>query len=757
MAAYLAVVSGAPAARLILDAPGSFIAGRAPECALILSHVEVSRQHCCFHWDGEHCTVEELGSRRGTQLNGKPLEEKTELKPGDRVSVGPVELELRLGTPAGSEMREAPSSNGRNPMFVQGAPADRIEPPIGDEWIIGRNQDCHVVLPNPGVSRQHASVRMLPGSGCLVTDLRSTGGSFVNGHRFESQQLTVGDRLQIGPYDFQYDGRALFRTVARGSSIVAEHVVQRGTGGVILLNDLTLAIGASQFAGILGPSGAGKSTLLHTLAGLQPPANGRVLVDGDDVYTSKTHAFGLVPQEDIVHRELTILQALQFAARLRLPATTPHSEVQKLIVQTMEHLGLKAIGGRRIARLSGGQRKRVNVAVELLARPAILFLDEPSSGLDPATEFQLMEVLRALTNTGCTVICTTHVMENAYLMDQLAVVTGGCLAFSGTAQEARRYFRVEKLHALYDRLQEQPAAEWKKQYEELHPPAETLQPAAPVAHRRPKLQKRAPALPVLLHRQWAIQSSDWRNFVILATQPLIIAVLVAWASSDQSLALFFAYVATLWFGCSNGAQEIVKEVPIYQRERLIGVNAHAWLGSKFLFLFATTSLQALLLYGALFTCLGWNKLEGDPGFQIISLLGASAVAVGIGCAISSMAKTVMQAVLIVPLVLIPQILLSGHPVPAMDMKQPVYTVARVIPAFASQTLMDQSFLWKKKITHDTLSDHWTSFRNISRQIHLHTGEVYTETEPSNLAMTTHVIWTVVCYILAWLGLRKKEH
>ena len=145
----------------------------------------------------------------------------------------------------------------------------------------------------------------------------------------------------------------------------------------------------------------------------------------------------------------------------------------------MDELGLRDHAGQSIARLSGGQRKRVSVAVELLARPAVLFLDEPSSGLDPATESQLMEVLRELTNTGCTVVCTTHVMENAYLMDELIIITGGCLAFLGTAQEAREYFGVTRLHALYQRLLERPAAEWKKDLEEKRPPPDPHEVRAP--------------------------------------------------------------------------------------------------------------------------------------------------------------------------------------------------------------------------------------------------------------------------------------
>ena len=200
---------------------------------------------------------------------------------------------------------------------------------------------------------------------------------------------------------------------------------------------------------------------------MRAPERGAVFVDGEDIYSGHDpRSFGFVPQEDIVHPELTVSEALRFSARLRLPAHTPPLEIQKLILQTIDQLGLRAHAAKSISQLSGGQRKRVSVGVELLARPSILFLDEPSSGLDPATEFQLMELLRDLADTGCTIVCTTHVMENAYLMDQLIVLVGGCLAFQGSAQSAREYFGVPKLTALYDRLGEQPPKHWQAAFVE---------------------------------------------------------------------------------------------------------------------------------------------------------------------------------------------------------------------------------------------------------------------------------------------------
>lgn len=757
MAAYLAITAGFPSQTLRLEEPGAFVVGRAPDCAFTIVHPEISRYHCQFGWDGRMCTLEDLGSRRGTRLNGEVVDARAEVRPGDKVGIGPITIEFGLGDPPARQPEEPPRPNaGATRIFILGKVADRIAPEEGQELSIGRDPKCEVVLNHPGVSRRHATIRSLPKGGCVVTDLHSTAGSFVNGHRFDSHELTVGDRLQIGPFTFQYDGQVLIRIGATpGAGIQANCLTQNGHSPSPILDDVSFEIRPSQFTGILGPSGAGKSTLLNTLAGLRAPAKGRVIVDGQDLYgDDNAETFGLVPQEDIVHRELTVSQALRFAAKLRLPASTPSVEIQKLILQTMDQLGVRDQADKRIARLSGGQRKRVCVAVELLAKPAALFLDEPSSGLDPASEFQLMEVLRELTNTGCTVVCTTHVMENAYLMDELVVLCGGCLVFLGTAQETREYFGVSRLHALYDRLQDKPAKAWKEQYQAKHPTS--IPDDEPLSGRLQMGSRRRPpfALPILLERQWAILAADWRNFVILVGQPVVIAVLVAWVTNDQSLAFFFAYVATLWFGCSNAAQEIVKELPIHRRERLVGIGTHSYLGSKFLFLSVITSLQALILYGCLLA--SQNGTDGTPIWQIVGLLGTATAAVGIGFAISALARSVMQAVLIVPLVLIPLILFSGQPIPANEMKPAVYVVAYPMPTFAAQTLMDASFLWEQTIGRDTLSDHWASFRNLNRSGDLHTGQVFESTRPMVFAIATHIIWTAVMYLVAWSGLRRQE-
>ena len=752
MSAHLVIVSGLPEKAFPLT-EGTWIAGRATTADLELNHVEVSRQHCRFAWDGKSCTIEDLGSVRGTRVNDTRIKERTTLRPGDRVSIGPIVIEFGLGDTPSAVREERPKEADEPPkMLVHGQPSERIE--VDRELQIGRDPELEVVLNNPAVSRRHAKVAPLANGGCIVTDLHSTAGSFVNGHRFDTHELTVGDRLQIGPFCFQFDGHALNRVANASGGTIRTHGVFLRAKTFTILDDVSIHIPSSRFVGIIGPSGAGKSSVLRVISGMGAPSAGSVFVDSVDIYaTREPRSFGFVPQDDIVHTELTVVEALRFSARLRLPATTPRHELQKLILQTMDQLGLRDHSMKPISRLSGGQRKRVSVGAELLAKPSILFLDEPSSGLDPATEFKLMEVLRDLADTGCTIVCTTHVMENAFLMDQLIIMVGGCLAFQGPAAEARTYFGVTKLTALYDQLEARTPKHWQETFHErTHsgPPGDE----STVVRRRVQPLRRAFALPILLERQWAILRSDWRNFIILLGQPLVIAALVCWVTNERDQVMFFAYVSTLWFGCSNAAQRIVEELAIYKRERLVGVSTHAYLASKFIFLTGITTVQAIILYVAAILFEGGR--DGSVAWQLAALLGTAVAAVGMGSAISAFARTAMQAVMIVPLLIIPMIIFSGYTVRPTSMTDAVLRVSKLTPTFSAQTVFDTSFLWQRELGGELMSDHGQSLRNLDPDREIERGAIFNKSRPAWLALLGHFLWLVCTYGISWGALRLRE-
>jgi ABC transport system ATP-binding/permease protein len=631
-----------------------------------------------------------------------------------------------------------------------GTPATSGLAPIAlrDGLIVGRGADAGAILPDASVSRRHAVLRRTE-SGWRVEDLGSRSGSFLNGRLFKAEELVFGDLLRIGPFSLRFDGRFLQETAGTTGARLDARELKKSALGVSILSGVSLSVTPCQFVGVIGPSGAGKSTLLDALCALRPADSGSVMIDGADLYANYEalrEELGYVPQDDIVPLELSIEQALFFSARLRLPRGTPAAEMRKLVWHTMRLLGLEERARTPVGKLSGGQRKRVSVGAELLCRPRLMFLDEPTSGLDPAAEFRLMESLRHLAVTGCTILCTTHVMGNAFLFDRLAVMCGGRLVFFGEPANALEYFGVERLTLLYDSLSGQPAADWPA-HREGPLPLET-------ARVFPRRHKRSAALPILLLRQWAIFRADWKNLLLVLGQPVFIGLLVTWVSKERPLVLFFAYIATLWFGCGNAAQEIVKELPMFRRERLIGLGRHGYLLAKFLSLARITVVQSLLLYGVMQLCTG--GIGGAVGWQLPGLVLAACAAVGIGLAISAWAKSVLQAVMIVPLILIPQILFSGFMPPAGDMKAGPYFVSRLMPSAAVQSVMDTSLFWQKKISGSMRVDYPSAFSNLNRDKSLKNGQVYANAKPAWWGLGTLAAWAAGAYWAAWLALRGKE-
>ena len=755
MEVSISILAGLPQRSEVLRSE-SCVVGRAAEVDLVLSHPEVSRRHCRIFFENGTWCIEDLRSQRGTVVNGNTITGRTTLNTGDQVQLGPVTFAFGSGTNESGQLPAPEPVAAVAAVLFRGTPASEI--PLGSQLIFGRGDEVDVLLNDPVVSRRHAMVET-GDNGYRILDLHSKSGSFVNGRRFDEHDLVIGDQIQVGPFYFAYDGRRLTRLLRLAvGRVVGRALTRRGENG-LLLNRAGFIAEPGQFIGILGPSGAGKTTLLNALSGLRPADSGSVRFDRTDLYNNLSQLrslFGYVPQDDIVHTELTVAEALTFAARLRLPQGTPTPEIVKLVDHTIASLGLADRSKLKIGRLSGGQRKRVSVGVELLCRPPILFLDEPTSGLDPLAEFKLMELLRGLADTGCTVICTTHVMENVYLMDQIAVIANGRVVFQGAPDEARTKFGVTRLSSLYDALQVRDTT--KLPPFEPPPPVERNpdEPPLPV----PRRSRRASPLPILLQRQLAIFKADPKNLIILLAQPVVIGALVAWAASDVQLDQFFAYIATLWFGCSNSAQEIVKELPIYRRERLVGLSRWSYLTSKFIWMAMLTTIQALLIYATI--AVGRLGVQGAFQWPIIGLILLAFAATGIGLTVSALAKSAMQAVMLVPLLLIPQILFSGFTVPAKDMPPPVLALSEIMPSFAAQRITDVSFLIDQKITGDLVRIYPSAYLNINEWYRsqtgkrLQTGAVFTEMRPIWVACFSLLLWTIGGFVCSYWLLGRKE-
>jgi hypothetical protein len=349
-------------------------------------------------------------------------------------------------------------------------------------------------------------------------------------------------------------------------------------------------------------------------------------------------------------------------------------------------------------------------------------------------------------------------MENVFLMDQIAVLLAGKLLFQGPPDAARARFGVSRLSALYDMLQTiDPKTVTPFSAAEITAPS-----APPTTEQRPDAikQRRPFALPILLQRQLAIFRADFKNLIIALGQPLVIGLLVCWVTDKAPLIQFFAYVATLWFGCSNSAQEIVKESAIYRRERLVGLSRNSYLMGKFVWMGTITSLQSLILYACALITMR-VPLSSAP-MEILGLLLLGYAATGIGLAISSFARSALQAVMLVPLILIPQILFSGFTVETDEMDPFVLAVAQIMPSFAAERISDSSLLFNQKIGGDVTSkykipyDNLNQFtRSISGQ-RFKTGQIYTNTRPLIVGYLSLFLWSVVGFVLSYVGLILKE-
>ncbi len=341
-----------------------------------------------------------------------------------------------------------------------------------DRLVIGRGADCDVSLPHPSISRRHALLERLP-DGLRLRDLGSLNGTLVDGRRLrEPTVLRPHERVGIGPYLFVYaNGQVQTMDASRGLRLEArrlEKVVAVGGGQTRkLLDNVNLALEPGEFVSLLGPSGSGKSTLMDCLNGRRPATGGRVLANGEDFYRhfdNFRQSLGYVPQRDIVHTGLTVARALAYTARLRLPTDTDPAELHARLEDVIRLMELGPHRDTLVSDLSGGQIKRVSLGAELLGQPALLYIDEATSGLDAGTEARMMRLFRQLADEGRSIVCITHNVDNVDLCNLVLILLRGRLVFLGPPSEGRAFFRVGRLSDVYDRLEEKAPEEWAKEF-----------------------------------------------------------------------------------------------------------------------------------------------------------------------------------------------------------------------------------------------------------------------------------------------------
>jgi ABC-type multidrug transport system ATPase subunit len=239
--------------------------------------------------------------------------------------------------------------------------------------------------------------------------------------------------------------------------IDALHLNETGRRHTLLLHDISLSVPAGAFVALVGGSGVGKSTLLGALSGIQPAQSGTVLYNGKDFYRNIAtfrNQIGYVPQDDIVHPDLTVGKALYYTAKLRLPKEYKRKQIRQRINEVLDEVEMTYRRKSLVRRLSGGERKRVSLALELLANPRIFLLDEPTAGLDPGLDLKMMQLLRKLADRGHTIVLVTHATNNIDVCDLVCFLSrGGRLAFYGPPTEAKTFFHTNNFAEIYNALE----------------------------------------------------------------------------------------------------------------------------------------------------------------------------------------------------------------------------------------------------------------------------------------------------------------
>jgi ABC-type multidrug transport system ATPase subunit/pSer/pThr/pTyr-binding forkhead associated (FHA) protein len=621
--------------------------------------------------------------------------------------------------------------------------------PLGAPLIsLGRYPDNTVVLNHPQVSSHHAQLQLVQG-GYRILDMDSTNGVYVNSLRIHSQQLKPGDEIRIGPFKLTYTGSQLTQHDESNSvRIDALQLRKVGNKQTILLNDITLAIPPRKFVALVGGSGTGKSTLMDALNGLRPAQSGTVLYNGQNYYKNLaafSTQLGYVPQDDIIHRDLTVERALYYAARLRLPSDFTNDQIQQRINEVLEDVEMSFRRKLLVSKLSGGQRKRVSIALELLANPSVFFLDEPTSGLDPGLDRKMMFLLRKLADKGHTIVLVTHATNNINVCDYVCFLAqGGRLAYFGPPNEAKTYFDKTDFAEIYSAL------EPTEQNQNTPVEAEARFKASPYYQRyvaTPIGQGpagRANVLEATVEVSQPRRGNPWKQFFLLSTRylellkndrgnllilllqaPIIALILFFLAAPDvfaptniatcppnpqipqtapskfdcqnvvnalntpqgqatliqrhltrdqaiaQSIApgsggdaqkiLFIMAFAAVMFGTINGAREIVKEEPIYRRERTVNLGIAPYMFSKIAVLGVLCLLQSAIL--VIVVNLKAPIRQGiflPPTIEVYTTMALTSLAgLMLGLTISALSPNNDRATSFIPIILIPQVIFSG--------------------------------------------------------------------------------------------------
>jgi ABC transport system ATP-binding/permease protein len=698
-----------------LESGHEYHIGRDDRAEIPLADARVSWDHAVIRAEGPVWVLEDQGSRNGTFLGSERITRLEITSPYvvhfGHPEDGPV-LRFELTAPEQRPPAPAPvpgfDSQPMDTTFMPGVlrePTSKIR--IQSKVLkIGRRPDNDIVVSDLGVSKQHAELRTSPTGRFQIIDLGSHNGTFVNGTRVNQAELKDGDIIAIGHATFRLTGGELVEYLDDGRATFEAHelqvVVHDGGKDKVLLDGITFPLAERSMMAVIGPAGAGKSTLLNALTGKRPATTGSVFYDFRDLYENYDELrqrIGLVPQESVTHDQLTAKTALGYQAELRFPPDAGEAERNQRVGEVLDELSMTRHADTRIDRLSGGQKKRVNIGMELLTRPSLLFLDEPTSPLDPHLKRDMFTQMRKMADKtadkGQSVIVITHDVESKLIdqCDRLIVLQpGGKMAYFGPPSDGLRYFGREDWADVFQAFADEPERDFAAEFRAS--PEFVKYVATPISVRqrrldagrpegeeaaRPKQRSSLSQVFTMARRYRRVMQADRVFIATTILMPILLGALVRATPNHFGLInstpvgglnvsaiqmIMILVMSSVLAGTALSIREFIKERDIYERERMAGLSASAYLFSKVIVLSIISVMQS-----ALVTLVGLAGVKMPssgvviPGTAIIEIFVAlavlSVVSMLIGLAISTLVTKGDQTMPILVGVTMVQVALSG--------------------------------------------------------------------------------------------------
>ncbi len=655
---------------------GAYTFGRNENNSIPLNSSIVSGNHGEIYIQGGQFFIKDNASSNGSYIAyGTQFVQMT---PNQYYGGNGKDMIIRLGTNQSMDgidpvllLYTARQANGRWKTF---------ELKAGDTSI-GRAENCDIRLKNVAVSRYHAGVRNANGQ-YYVFDNGSTNGVFVNGSRIQkSYHLSNKDIFTVLNTTFIYDGNVVYYKVNPEGIALEIHDLNKDVpakgGKKTILDKVSLSIEPNEFVAIIGGSGAGKTTLMTAMSGFDSKVTGRVYCNGTNLrenFQTLKNIIGFVPQQDIIYENITLKKMLYYTAKMKMPEDTSTAEIDARIEEVLGMVELSEHKDTYIRRLSGGQKKRASIAVELLANPGLFFLDEPTSGLDPGTEEHLMRTLSKLSKEQeKTIIMVTHTINNLDLCDKVIIMGyGGRLCYCGSPAGIKDFFQTDDLVKVYDIITSDPKG-WESRFRMsgINQVSEHAAESNGEAI-KPRKVNGFTQLGILVRRYTTLIMNDMQRLALIFGQPLIIGLLLTLVAgpdiyqkfTETQSILFTLMSGGIWMGLLNTIQEVNKERVILKREYMGNLKLPVYMLSKYIVQGVISLVQAVILVVTFVLVKGTPSCKGviisNATIEIIVLIFLTIYAsAGMGLLLSSITKSADRAMAIAPFVLIIQLIFSG--------------------------------------------------------------------------------------------------